>query len=127
LRNAAVLAGLRYKSGVVTGKSFSVEVMLPFRDWWTHKAFIPDLAVSSNEDLDFTQTELEHVVPTHPYRVVRRIKSPYGLRIHFMPQEPAAQKSQYMDFRLSCVTQFSPCHRESDIFPAASELANQVF
>jgi hypothetical protein len=44
-----------------------------------------------------------------------------------MPQEPAAQKQKYMDFRLNCIAQFSPCLQESEILPAASELANQVF
>ncbi|HEY3704674.1 MAG TPA: hypothetical protein VGL22_06395 [Terracidiphilus sp.] len=127
LRNAAVRAGLRYKGGVVTGKGYSVEVMLPLRDWWTRNAFTPELAVFSDETEEFTETELAHIVPTHPYRTVRRIKSPYGLRINFMPQEPAAQKQQYMDFRLSCLTRFSPCQSESNILPAASELVNQVF
>jgi hypothetical protein len=127
LRNAVVSAGLSYKNGTVTGKGFSVELMLPFRDWWTRGVFVSELAVFSDEKVGFTEPELAHVVPTHPYRTVRRIKGPYGLRITYMPQEPEAQKTQYMDFRLKCITQFAPCHDESDILPAASELVNQVF
>jgi hypothetical protein len=127
LRNAAAGAGVRYKNGVVTGKGFSVEVTLPRRDWFARGAFVPDLLVLSDEQVGFTETELQHVVPTHPYRIVRRLKGPYGLRINFMPQEPADQKAQYMDFRFACITQLAPCHQESEILPAASELAKQVF
>jgi hypothetical protein len=127
LRSASVSAGLKYRNGVVTGKAFSVKVMLPSRDWFTGGAFVPDLVVLSNETAAFTQDELEHVIPTHPYRVVRRIKDLSGLSIDFMPKEPADQKQRYMDFHLSCFTRFSPCRRESDILPAASELVNEVF
>jgi hypothetical protein len=128
LRSARVSAALKYKDGIVTGKAFSVEVTLPFDDWFAREgALVPELAVFSNETTAFTQAELEHVVPTYPYRVVRRIKGPYGLRITFMPQELASRKAKYMDFRLNCITQFSPCRQESEILPAASELLNQVF
>jgi hypothetical protein len=128
LRNSAVGAALQYKNGVVTGKAFSLEVMLPFRDWYAREgAYVPELTVSSNETASFTEAELAHVVPTYPYRVVRRMKGLYGLKISFMPQEPAAEKEKYMDFRFSCITQFSPCQSESEILPAASELMNRVF
>jgi hypothetical protein len=127
LRNAGVSAGLKYKNGVITGKALSVQVMLPSSGWFTGGAFVPDLVVLSNETAAFTQDELEHVSPTHPYRVVRRIKDLSGLSINFMPKEPADQKQRYMDFHLSCFTRFSPCRQESDILPAASELVNEVF
>jgi hypothetical protein len=127
LRNSAAGAAVKYKDGVVTGKAFSLEVTLPFRDWYARGAYVPDLTVSSNETASFTEAELAHVVPTYPYRVVRRMKGPWGLMISFMPQEPAAEKEKYMDFRFSCITQFSPCQSEREILPAASELVNQVF
>ena len=127
LRGAAVSAGLKYKNGVVTGKAFSVDVMLPFRDWFVRGQFIPNLAVLSNETDAFAKDELQHVLPTRPYCVVHRIKGLAGLSISYIPQEPAAQKKSYMDFRLSCISQFTPCSQESQILPAASELVNETF
>ncbi|UWZ82764.1 hypothetical protein [Occallatibacter riparius] len=127
LRGSAVSAGLKYKNGVVTGKAFSVEVMLPFRDWLVRGEFVPNLAVLSNETAAFTEDELQHVLPTRPYCVVRRMKGPGSLSISFMPQEPADRQAQYMDFRLSCISQFTPCNQESQILPAASELVNETF
>jgi hypothetical protein len=122
-RNSMVGAGFRYKGDTVTGKGFSEQVALPMGDWYARGgAYVPELLVSVDEDLDFTPAEQDEVQAGDPFRVVRTHKGPYDVRINFTPQEAEGEKQKLMAFRFSCLTQFLPCHDESEILPAVGEL-----
>src|SRR5581483_8628822 len=92
-RNSMVGAGFKYKGDTVTGKGFSEQVALPRSDWYARGgAYVPELFVSVDEDLDFTPVEQVQVQARDPFRVVRKDKGPSGVRINFTPQEAEAEK-----------------------------------
>ncbi len=118
LRSVAARGGFTVEHGIVTSKWFAEQVALPVREWGEPgAAAITDLAVSSGEFLDFPQSAAGS--PLHPYRRIRDWKGPYGVTVQFVPQEDSSEQSLLMDFRFSCLTQFSPCLNHGDILPEA--------
>jgi len=121
LRNAAVRAGFSVQHGIVTSKWFAEQVSLPVSAWNFppgQPRVVPNLALSSGEFAAFP--EVTTGPGLHPYRRVRDWHGLYGVTVHFLPQEDAAEKTALMDFNLSCITQFSPCLNEGQILPAAA-------
>ena len=118
LRSVAARGGFTVEHGVVTSKWFAEQVAVPVRDWNSRGgAYVPDLAVSSGEFLGFAgPTEKS---PPHPYRRVHNFHGAYGITAQFLPQEDGAEQAALMDFRFSCITQFTPCQDEGEILPEA--------
>jgi hypothetical protein len=119
LRSAAVGAGFTEERGVVTAKEFWEEVGLPVREWYVRGgAYVSDLVVSADEVSKFRDDEEEiYLRPSHPFRIARNMKGPYGVMVKFKPDEAPAEKAALMDFHFSCITKFSPCHSEREILP----------
>ncbi len=126
LRSSAVEAQVITERGVVVSKSYFAEVDLPVRDWFLRaSAFVPSLAVSSDETEKFRDYEQPLATSAHPNRLAHRSKGPYGVVVRFKPQESQTQKKLLMDFKFACITQFFPCSNEDEILAAGSELLEQ--
>lgn len=127
LRASDFSARFDTKNGLVTGTGFTESIGLPVRDWYSRDgAYVPDLMVSSGESTEFNDHEREaYVQPTHPHRIARRMKGPYGVFVKFTPKEMPAEKAALMDFHFGCVTQFIPCKDESEILPEGVRLLDQ--
>ena len=119
LRSVAARAGFTVEHGIITSKWFAEQVALPVREWNLRGgAYVPDLAISSGEFLGFPGSEAGPQL--HPYRQVRNWKGAYGITVQFLPQEDSSEQVLLMDFRFSCITQFSPCLDYGAILPEAS-------
>lgn len=127
LRDSGFIVGFNTKKGLVTGTGFTESIGLPVRDWYSRDgAYVPDLMVFSGEATEFHDHEREaYVRPSHPHRIARRMKGPYGVSVKFTPEETPAEKAALMDFRFNCVTQFIPCRDESEILPEGVRLLDQ--
>jgi hypothetical protein len=127
LRSAAVSAGFSEQNGVVTEKGFSEDVDLPARDWYVREgAYVPDLLVSANAVSKFRDYEREsYVGASHPSRIARSMKGPWGLIVKFIPDESSSEQSALMDFRFSCITQFFPCQSEREVLPEGWQMVRQ--
>ena len=107
---------LTSEGGVVSQKSFGLDVALPVVEWhWWNKSYIPDLAVWSSEVTKFAKSTRLH--PSHPFRIARNVSGVYGMTITFTPEETAAEQAELMHFRFSCLTQFLPCQNFGEILP----------
>jgi hypothetical protein len=123
LRSAVVGAGFWCKNGVVTREGFSEDVTLPVRDFFARgSAYVPELVVSSTEEIAFRDFEQIHARPEHPSWFARTMKGPYGRILTFTSQDDPAHLRALMDFRFSCITRFSPCHDESEILAEAADV-----
>jgi len=129
LRSAIAGAGFSAEHGVVTAKGFSLMVHLPVRDWFLRGgAYVPDLAVSSSEVSKFRDYEDKYYVrQSHPSRMARSMKGPYGMLINFKPEESAAEKAALMNFQFSCLTQFFPCRSEREILPEGWQMLEERY
>jgi len=126
LRYSAVGAGVSSEHDVVTSKSYSEEVDLPMRDWYLRGgAYVPSLAVSSSEVIQFREYEQRLAALSHPFRIARREKGPYGLDVKFLLGESKPERAKLMDFRFSCITQFFPCSNEGEILLSGAQLLDQ--
>jgi hypothetical protein len=126
LRCSGVGAMVITEHGVVTEKSFFEEVNLPVRDWYLRGgAYVPSLAVSSNEALRFRESELSSVAPSHPLRYAHRYKGPYGLGVQFLSAEEPSEKASLMAFQFSCITRFLPCSDEREVLPSGAKLLEE--
>jgi len=125
LRSVAVRAGFSVKNGVVASKWFAEQVSLPVSAWGPPGGtFIPDLAISSGEFSAFTPNAGPDS-PSHPYLRIRDWHGPYGITVQFLPQEDPSEQTALMDFRLTCITRYSPCRSQSDILPEALRILQQ--
>jgi len=123
LRTVGARAGFTLENGVVTSKGFVEMVALPVHDWFLRgNAYVPELAISVDEASAFSDYDLHFVAPSHPFRMAHFMKGPYGVIIKFKPEEQISEQTAMMDFHFSCMTQFFPCHKESDILPASAKL-----
>lgn len=124
-RSEFVLGGFVVEHSLVTQKSFNVGTGLPPSLWYGPNGFfMSGLVVASEEDDHF----MEHYgqrVRSHPYRLARRFKYTYGMDIVVAPQEDPSIKASLMDFRLFCLTQFTPCQSEDQILPAGWKLMEE--
>jgi len=121
---AGVIGGFTVKSGVVTQRSFAEIVSLPVRVWFDRGgAYVPDLSVGSSEKDQFNRFDRHF----YPYRTARNMKGPYGLIVTFLPQEQAGIRTALMDFRLYCITRFSPCLSEEEILPEGAKLLQETY
>ncbi len=126
LRDSAVGAQVNTEHGVVVARSYWEEVELPVRDWYLRGgAYVPSLAVSSEEVLRFREYEQQLVAPSHPLRVARRFKGPYGLNVIFLTGESEPERAKLMDFRFSCITQFVSCTNEREILLSGAQLLDE--
>jgi hypothetical protein len=116
LRSTAARGGFTVEHGVVTAKWFGEQVTLPVADWEQTTGYIPYLSVLSGESSKFHVT-LPGPKPLHPNRMVQPINN--YLVVSFTPDEDPSEKAQLMDFRLTCITQLTPCHSEREILPEA--------
>jgi hypothetical protein len=124
LRSASAVGGIRVRNGVVTERTFIENVSLPVSVWFERGgAFVPDLLVWSSEISSFRGYDF---TPLYPHRVARNLKGPYGVKITFVPEEQADVQKALMDFRLHCITRFSPCLEESEILPESSKLLEET-
>lgn len=123
IRSSGVGAAVISEHGVVTEKSFYEEVNLPVRDWYLRGgAYVPSLAVSSSEALQFRETEQALVVHSDPLHYADRVKGPYGIRVKFLSKESPEERNNLMAFRFSCITQLLPCKTEDEILPSVKNL-----
>ena len=56
----------------------------------------------------------------HPNRLAQN--KAFYIAVTFSPEEDAAEQSALMDFRLGCITRFSPCESEDQILPEAQRI-----
>jgi hypothetical protein len=124
LRSVWVQGGIRVRNGVVTDRTFLEDISLPVGAWFDRDgAFVPDLLVVSSERSSFSKN---YLVSPYPHRVAGNLKGPYGVKITFSPDERAEMREALMDFRLNCITRFSPCLRESEILPESLKLLEET-
>jgi hypothetical protein len=119
LRSTRVSAGFHVAKGVVTNKSFGMEVALPIRDWMTSDGvYWPSLDVGSSESATL-RDDNPHFHASRPNRsfVQRRIT----LEANFTPEESPEERAALMDFRFDCITRWSPCLSRAEILPRADE------
>jgi hypothetical protein len=124
LRSVWVQGEIRVRNGVVTDRSFLEDISLPVSAWFDRGgAFVPDLLVVSSERSSFSKS---YLVSPYPHRAAWNLKGPYGLKITFAPNERADMREALMDFRLNCITRFSPCLQESEILPKSLKLLEET-
>lgn len=102
-------------------------VGIPVRNWYLRGgAYVPELAVSSNEVSGFHDFEKEaYSQPSYPFRIARRMKGPYGVIVKFTQDESTVEQAALMDFRFDCMTRLIPCKDESEILAEGSKLLHE--
>jgi len=126
LRNEGVGIGFTTEHGIVTRKEFGEMVALPVEDWYIRDhAYVPDLDVWTGEAAKFHDYELRRVSTSHPFRMVRNQKGPYGVLVTFKPEEDPSEKAALMNFQFSCMTQFFPCRSEREILPEGWQMLQE--
>jgi hypothetical protein len=118
IRRSRVLVEVTVRNGVVTGKSFAMEVGLPVRVWFDREgACVPELTVSSEETVRLPDYD-ERFRAFH--QVVRSLKGELGIVITFDNDVPAER--DLLNFHFQCMTQFSPCLSENELLPGSVQL-----
>ena len=124
VKTVDVDAGIGVREGIVTERSFVLDLSLPVEHWFDRGgAFVPDLWTRSVESSEF---RLGSRISAHPKRIARNLKGPYGVSVSFSPDEQADVRAALMDFRLSCITRISPCLKESDVLPEGVNLLEET-
>jgi hypothetical protein len=115
--------------GKVTSKGFGMSVALPVSQWitpgggfWLQRkvgsTYWPSLDVASLEGVKLRGAS-SYTIAKYPNRgfIQRRIR----LEASFTPEEPPEEKAALMDFRLECLTRWSPCMNRKEMLPRAEE------
>ena len=119
LRSSEASASFNVTHGVVTNKSFRMDVGLPFRDWGVpNGTYWPllEAQVSEAATLRYDNPHYRASRPNHAF-VQRRILRDAS----FTPEESLEEQTALMDFHLDCVTHWSPCRSRAELLPRAEE------
>jgi hypothetical protein len=117
LRPSAVIADIRVRHGVITSKDFGVDIARPVRFWGS-----PEGGLDTEIKADDREGANLRVIPDYYFgNIYSHVKTePHGTLIaESTPQEPLQHRRELMDFRLECITRWSPCLTNAELLPEA--------